>query len=186
MVVLSDYAKEQLNWLYSNRRLYVNDKEFSDSLKFYAKQLSAAIEKVGAGTVRFVLGNNGIKIAMFPMVANISFKETNAGIITIISFGFLGMKKLYRLASYERRMRKSFSTKSTFKTTRPKHIRSKRITMSNKGCLGIKQLHVRYWKMRLMCLETSQSLTQTSFTFFVLPIWSMPTSIIVTIVLNSP
>lgn len=103
-IILSDFAFKQLNKLYGDRRVFLTDETFTDSFKFYNKQLHIALYTLSNRTVPFVM-NKGYRVSNLGNIIVTYRLMASLNVIAIYSFGFIGLPHLYRLCTYERKQK---------------------------------------------------------------------------------
>lgn len=99
-VLLSDSAFKNINGLF-NRKVYLTNDSFCQSFKFYLKQISNDFVALERDTNRYVL-KRGFRVSTLSAI-EVPYRLLGNSAILIYSIGFVGLKHLYQLCSYERR-----------------------------------------------------------------------------------
>ena len=102
IVYLSDYAHKQLNNLYSDRRFFKTDKEFSDSFKLYNRILLKDLDHFSKGPCPFAIRGRFRFTSLSSVHIYYNVIPMHNAII-ISSFRFVGLVRIKKLSTIERR-----------------------------------------------------------------------------------
>ena len=114
MLLLSDEAHNDINRLY-NRKVYLTNNTFCQSFVSYCQRMSNDFINLEKGRVRYTT-RNGFRVALLSAIQVTYRISPSADAIIIYSIGFVGLRHLHRLCSFERRMN------GTSLGRRPTHI----------------------------------------------------------------
>ena len=102
-VVLSDEVHKNIEKLY-DRRIYLTDKSFCQSFVSYCNKMANDFSILESGRNTYII-RGGYRISTLSTI-QVSYRIVpSVNSIIVYSIGFIGLRHLYRLCSYERRVK---------------------------------------------------------------------------------
>ena len=99
-ILLSDQVYKDINKLY-NYKVYLTDNQFCQSFVFYVHKVANDFDTLAQGRNTFSY-NRGFRYSRLSTI-DVNYKLLNGNVILVKSIGFIGLLRLYRMCSFERR-----------------------------------------------------------------------------------